>query len=107
MSSAFTDDDVRRIAKLAELDIADGDVPRFAGQIRRILEYAEIVQQVDTSDVAPTAHAVAVPRGSSEQATVTGWRDDVPTPSLPRDDAIAGAPQTDRDAALFRVPKVL
>lgn len=99
MPSAFTDDDVRRIAKLAELDIADADVPRFAGQIRRILEYAEIVQQVDTSDVAPTAHA--------GQADTSGWREDAATPSLPRGDALTGAPQSDRDGALFRVPKVL
>jgi len=100
MSSAFTDDDVRRIAKLAELDIADDDVPRFADQIRRILEYAEIVQQVDTSDVAPTAHA-----GDAPAATV--WRDDAPAPSLGRTDALGAAPQADRDGSLFRVPKVL
>jgi aspartyl-tRNA(Asn)/glutamyl-tRNA(Gln) amidotransferase subunit C len=100
MPAAFTDDDVRRIAKLAALEIADADVARFAGQIRRILEYAEIVQQVDTSDVAPTAHVGGAP-------AMAAWREDTPAPSLERSDAVAGAPQTDRDASLFRVPKVL
>lgn len=100
MSSAFTDDDVRRIATLAELDIADADVPRFAEQIRRILEYAEVVRQVDTSDVPPTAFAGEAPRASE-------WREDAAAPSLARGDAAAAAPQTDADHTLFRVPKVL
>ena len=34
-------------------------------------------------------------------------RDDTIEPSLPREAALANAPDADRDAGLFRVPKVL
>jgi Asp-tRNA(Asn)/Glu-tRNA(Gln) amidotransferase C subunit len=35
------------------------------------------------------------------------WREDVPAPSLDRDEVLANAPDARREAGLFRVPKVL
>ena len=94
----ITRDDVLRVAALAHLELADEEVALFGGQLARILEYAEIVQQVDTSAIAP-----------APEATVDDlrWREDVPAPSLPQPAALAAAPDAARDAGLFRVPKVL
>ena len=94
----ITRDDVLRVAALAHLDLAEDEVALFGGQLARILEYAEIVQQVDTSAIAP-----------APEASVDGlrWREDVPTSSLPQQAALAAAPDAAGDAGLFRVPKVL
>jgi aspartyl-tRNA(Asn)/glutamyl-tRNA(Gln) amidotransferase subunit C len=99
MPTRFSRDEVLRIAALARLELDEQDVARFAAQLTDILAYAEIVRQVDTSDVAPTSHAL----GPAPAA----WREDLPSPSLDRDDVLAAAPDADRRAGLFRVPKVL
>jgi aspartyl-tRNA(Asn)/glutamyl-tRNA(Gln) amidotransferase subunit C len=94
----ITREDVLQVAALAQLQLDEQDVARVAAQLARILEYADMVQQVDTSGVEPTAGAGVPGRH---------WREDLPAPSLPRDAALAPAPDADRDAGLFRVPRVL
>ena len=98
MPSKLTRDDVLRIAELARLELNDDEVDRFSRQINEILGYADQVQQVDTTGVPPTSHVLGF--------TPT-WRDDEPQPSLTRDDALQNAPGADRQAGLFKVPKVL
>ena len=93
----MTREDVLRIAALAQLQLDDDECARAAAQLARILEYAEQVQQVDTSGVEPTCGA----------DTGMMWRDDRPAPSLPREAALAPAPDVDAAAGLFRVPRVL
>jgi aspartyl-tRNA(Asn)/glutamyl-tRNA(Gln) amidotransferase subunit C len=94
----ITREDVLRVAALARLELGDDDVALFADQLARILDYADTVRQVDTTGVA----AVEAMPGDGVR-----WRQDVPTPSLPREAALAAAPDASRDAGLFRVPKVL
>jgi aspartyl-tRNA(Asn)/glutamyl-tRNA(Gln) amidotransferase subunit C len=92
------DIDVRRIAALARLALTPEEVTLFSGQLASILDYATLVQEVDTTGVPPTSHPLADgPR----------WRDDVPAPSLERDEVLAHAPDAARTAGLFKVPKVL
>ena len=99
MSEVFTRADVERLAELARLRLGDDELTRFAGQLARILAYADTVQQVDTSDVPPTSHPLP---------DVTGRvRDDSPAPSLDRADALAAAPESDPAVGLFKVPRVL
>jgi aspartyl-tRNA(Asn)/glutamyl-tRNA(Gln) amidotransferase subunit C len=100
MSSPFTRADVLRIAALARLELDDAEAELFAGQLAEILAYADVVRNIDTTGVAPMSHAAD--DGGSSPA-----REDVPTPSLDRADALAGAPDADPRAGLFRVPKVL
>ena len=66
--------------------------------IRHNLAYAQQVQQLDTSGIAPTSHAVGAP---------TELREDRPAPCLPRDLALSQAPEAARGAGLFKVPRVL
>jgi aspartyl-tRNA(Asn)/glutamyl-tRNA(Gln) amidotransferase subunit C len=98
MPSKLTRDEVLRVARLAHLELSEADVDVFTQQLADILAYASEVQQIDTTGVAPTSHALASgPR----------WREDVVEPSLNREAALANAPDARREAGLFRVPKVL
>ena len=95
MASPLSDDEVRRIAALARLDLTDDEVRRFASQLTAIVGYASTIEEADTTAVRP------------DTSVVTAMRDDVTTPGLDRDQALSGAPESSREAGLFRVPKVL
>jgi aspartyl-tRNA(Asn)/glutamyl-tRNA(Gln) amidotransferase subunit C len=90
--------DVERIAALAQLELTDEEKQLFTKQLADILAYAEQVQAIDTSGVPATAHVHAAQRRE---------REDVPRPSLPVEEALANAPDADREAGLFRVPRVI
>ncbi len=98
MSSPLTRDEVLRIARLAHLELGDAEVELFTRQLAEILAHASDIQRIDTTGVAPTAHALA---------SGPAWREDTPVPSLDRRAALSNAPDARQDAGLFRVPKVL
>lgn len=98
MASRLTRDDVLRVAELARLELSEGEVEVFTRQLDEILGYAELVQEVDTAGVSPTSHPLAIEGG---------WRLDSQAPSLPPSASLANAPSADREAGLFKVPKVL
>jgi aspartyl-tRNA(Asn)/glutamyl-tRNA(Gln) amidotransferase subunit C len=89
-------EEVLHIARLARLGLTEEDVDKFGEQLSNILENFEILQQVDTKDVPPTAQSIAL------QNVV---RDDEVTPSLPSEDILANAPR--REGECFRVRAVL
>lgn len=98
MPGDFTRADVERLARLARLELTDHEKAQLTPQLSAFLAYAEHVQDVATSGVPPTSH----PLGAAG-----AWRDDVPTPSLSRDEALAQAPEADPGRGLFKVPRVL
>jgi aspartyl-tRNA(Asn)/glutamyl-tRNA(Gln) amidotransferase subunit C len=100
MASRFTRDDVLRLASLARLELTDDDIALFCEQLTQILEYADVVQQIDTSSAPSGSRAVTHFVGAE-------WRADAPVPGLDRDRLLAGAPDANQAAGLFRVPKVL
>lgn len=51
--------DVDHIAKLARLDLTDEEKEKYQGTMASILEYADKLNDLDLTDVPPTAHAVA------------------------------------------------
>ena len=85
-------------ASAGKVPLTDDEKASIAPQLSSFLAYAEQVQQVATSGVPPTSHPFG---GASE------WRDDEPQPSLPREDALAQAPDADRPHGLFKVPRVI
>ena len=97
MPTVLTVADVERIAALAHLDLSDAEVELFTTQLAQILEYAERLKEVDTSAVSATWHP---------GAAAPGLRPDDVRPSLPLEDALAGAPERGPEG-LFRVPKVI
>ena len=98
MPDIFTAAEILRIAELARIELTADEQATYARQLSEILAFARQVQGIDTDDVPPTSH----PTG------VTGLlRDDVVSESLPREEVLAQAPEADRAAGLFKVPRVL
>ena len=89
-------EEVLHIARLARLGLTEAEVDRLSEQLSNILENFEILQQVDTSDVLPTAQSIALQNV---------MRDDDVTPSLPANEILANAPRREGDC--FRVRAVL
>jgi aspartyl-tRNA(Asn)/glutamyl-tRNA(Gln) amidotransferase subunit C len=98
MPAEFTRADVAAIAALAQLALEPEELELFAKQLGGILAYAEEVQQVDTTSVPPTASVLA--RFPSD-------RPDQVRPSLPREEALAAAPDAASASGFFKVPRVI
>ncbi|OPL11342.1 MAG: glutamyl-tRNA amidotransferase [delta proteobacterium MLS_D] len=92
----ITEDQVAHVAHLARLNIDEKEREVFTKQLDDILLYIDMLNSVDTTDVAPMTHAM--------EGTET-FREDVVRSSLPVDAALANAP--DDDGASFKVPKVI
>ena len=88
--------DVEHLAGLARIDLTSDEVEHMTTQLVEIQHLIAKVQEVATPDVPPTSHPIAMHNV---------FRDDVAEPSLPRDAALAGAP--DSDGAQFRVTSIL
>jgi aspartyl-tRNA(Asn)/glutamyl-tRNA(Gln) amidotransferase subunit C len=84
---------VLHVAKLARLRLTDDEVERMAGELSSILEHVERITEVDLDGVEPTSHVVDLENV---------LRPDEPRPSLPRERALAVAP--DATDSGFRVP---
>jgi aspartyl-tRNA(Asn)/glutamyl-tRNA(Gln) amidotransferase subunit C len=84
---------VLHVARLARLGLSDDEVETMAGELSGILEHVDRISELDLDGVEPTSHVV-------ELENVL--RADVPHESLPRDVALAPAP--DPVDGAFRVP---
>lgn len=88
----LTQDEVRHVAELAKLQLSDAEVVQFTEQLSAVLDYAERLQEVDTSHVPPTPYPLPL---------TNVLRDDVAGDCFSNDDALANAP--DRADGFFRV----
>ena len=93
---AISREEVEKVSLLGRLHLTDDELDRMTDQLSQILDYMELLSEVDTDRVEPMAHALDV-------ADV--FREDVVRDSLPRDQALANAPS--RDDECYRVPAVL
>jgi len=91
-----SDMDISKVARLARIALTDEERALYAGQLAAIIEAAEQVQALATDDVPPTSHPLA---------STNAFRGDEVTPSLPRDEILAAAP--DSEGGYFRVPRIL
>lgn len=98
MPDRLTRRDVDRIAALARLALSDAEKDLFVHQLSEVLEYAEQIQTIDTTDVPPTSHVLS--RHPADRA-------DQLRPGLENRDALAGAPDPSPQTGLFRVPRVI
>jgi aspartyl-tRNA(Asn)/glutamyl-tRNA(Gln) amidotransferase subunit C len=57
---ALTPEQVRHIAKLARLQLTDADVTRLSTQLTGILEYVDMLKEVDTSSVEATSQVTGL-----------------------------------------------
>lgn len=87
---------VRRIAGLARIDLAEAEVEATRSKLNSVFELIEQMQAVDTSAVEPMSHP---------QDVAQRLREDAATESSRRDDFQKLAPLT--EAGLYLVPKVI
>jgi aspartyl-tRNA(Asn)/glutamyl-tRNA(Gln) amidotransferase subunit C len=84
------------LSRLARLSLTDEEKVRFGSQLESIISYMDKLNELDTKDVEPTSHIISM-------SNVV--RDDLPEPSLPRDEALRNAP--DSTSEFYRVPKII
>lgn len=88
--------DVEYVALLARLELNEEEKELYTRQLGKILEYASILQQLDTSEVPPTAHVLPLQNV---------FREDRVGEDLPVEEVLANAP--DREGNYFKVPRII
>jgi len=93
---ALSRDDVAYLAGLARIALTDEELDHLVPQLDVILESVAVVGEVAERDIAPMSHAVP---------TSNVFRDDVVSPCLAPEEALAGAPESEQQR--FSVPRIL
>lgn len=88
--------DVEHVALLARLELSEEEKEIYTEQLGKILEYAGILQELDTTDIPPTAHVLPLQNV---------FREDRVTEHLSPDEVLGNAP--DREANYFKVPRII
>ncbi len=94
--SELTREEVRHLARLARLDLDDGEVETYRGQLGDILGAVARVAEVAADDVPPMTHP---------EPLVNVWRVDEIGTCVDRDEVLAAAPAA--EDGRFRVPRIL
>ena len=89
-------DEVLHVANLARLELDENSIEKMAAQIGTILDYVDTLNQVDTTGVAPTSHAIFL---------TNAFREDKLHQHLGNEVALSNAPEKDDGA--FVVPKII
>jgi aspartyl-tRNA(Asn)/glutamyl-tRNA(Gln) amidotransferase subunit C len=88
--------DISYVAYLARLQLTEAEAAQFSTQVKDILKYVEKLNELDVTNVEPTAHAVPL---------TNVLRKDEVQPSIESADVLRNAPQQAR--SLFIVPKIV
>jgi aspartyl-tRNA(Asn)/glutamyl-tRNA(Gln) amidotransferase subunit C len=91
-----TIEQVRHVAQLAALELTDAEAALLCDELGSILEHMAALCAIDVVGVEPTFHPVPV---------AAPLRADELVPSLPRNEALAAAPESDHGG--FAVPRVM
>lgn len=63
--------EVRHIAKLARIGLSDEEILKFQKELSSVLEYFEILSEVDASSAEPMTHAVLLQNVSRKDAAMS------------------------------------
>src|ERR1041385_6576584 len=88
--------EVEHVALLARLELTAEEKTKLTEDLNVILQHFERLQELDTTDVEPTSHAIPMQNV---------FRSDEVRPSLPRELLLAEAP--DAREEYFVVPRVV
>jgi aspartyl-tRNA(Asn)/glutamyl-tRNA(Gln) amidotransferase subunit C len=91
----LTTTEVRHVAELAKLALTEAEIEEYTQQLSAILDYADRLRAVDTSNVPPTPYVLPLKNV---------MRDDETAPCLTNAEALANAP--DSEDGFFRVRAV-
>jgi aspartyl-tRNA(Asn)/glutamyl-tRNA(Gln) amidotransferase subunit C len=102
--------DVLYVAELANLELTDAERQRMLKDLNSILDYIDMLGQLDTNDIPPMAQVNAGPSTTgSARNDVNPFeyaiRADEVKPCLTHEQAMMNAPDT--DGTYFKVPKVI
>ena len=92
----ITPEEVRKVGNLARLELDPDEVEEMAGHLNKILGYVAKLNELDTSDIKPTTHAISINNA---------FREDVVHDSLPQEEALRNGPRQNGEA--FVVPRVI
>jgi aspartyl-tRNA(Asn)/glutamyl-tRNA(Gln) amidotransferase subunit C len=93
---ALTREQVEHVAELAKLGLTEDEIETYRQQLSDILDYAAVLETLDTAHIAPTASVLPLENV---------MRDDKSAPSLSQNDVLANAPaSTD---GFFQVKAIL
>ncbi|MFX1238077.1 MAG: Asp-tRNA(Asn)/Glu-tRNA(Gln) amidotransferase subunit GatC [Promethearchaeota archaeon] len=95
-NSKFSKKDLDKIAKLALLDVAEEEKEQLSQQLEDILNYFKKLDQLDTSNVEPTTHALDLKNV---------LREDKPSKSLSKKEILGNSKHT-KDG-YFKAPRIL
>ena len=56
----ITDADIRKLAKLSRLKLTEAEIPKYKQEISAIIQYVEVLQQVDISGLEPTSQVTGL-----------------------------------------------
>lgn len=87
---------VKHVANLARLALTDEEVEKMTKQLGDIINYAELLNELDTENVKPTTHVLDLKNV---------MRKDEPRDWISKEDALKNAP--DQKDGQFRVPSIL
>jgi aspartyl-tRNA(Asn)/glutamyl-tRNA(Gln) amidotransferase subunit C len=88
---------VKKLSHLCRIEITDEELPAFYTRLKRILDYASQLQDIDVAHLSPFSHV--------EEGGVESLREDVVGTLLPRDVFLNNAP--DHIGGMIKVPPVL
>lgn len=92
----ITRNDVESVALLSRLEIPETEMETYTGHLNVFLEYADVLTNIDTEGVRPTAHVLPVHNV---------FRKDEVKATLDRELALSNAPQ--KEDGFFKVPKIV
>ncbi len=88
--------EVEHVALLSRLELTDEEKRMFAEQLSAILEYAGMLDELDTREVPPTAHVLPLRNV---------FREDIEGAHLPLEKTMQNAPE--REGNFFKVPRIV
>ena len=91
----ISEEQVRHVASLARLGLTEDEIKEMGGQLDAILDSIEKIRELDLADTPPTANPLNLSNV---------LRPDEPRLELPREEALAPAPDPADD--LFAVPRI-
>ncbi|HEV8025272.1 MAG TPA: Asp-tRNA(Asn)/Glu-tRNA(Gln) amidotransferase subunit GatC [Candidatus Nanopelagicales bacterium] len=94
--AAITREEVEHLARLARLELSEGETDHYAEQLSAIVDAVARVSEVTAEEIPPTSHPIPV---------TNVFREDVARPGLDRNEIAAAAPAWEDER--FRVPRIL
>lgn len=87
---------IEHVANLARLNLTEQEKEKLTLDMENIISYVDKLNELDTSNVSPTAHVIPIKNV---------FREDIANKSFDRDIILSNAPSTENGC--FKVPKVM